>query len=243
MKLATSAGWETSCASGVDGELGGGSGGGGDGGLGGGGGGGFGGGGGYGGYDDHSRPCVVTGIDALGTSPQPKRERLGMKLSDIHEGWQGLHRPDPVEPAANAYRRSASDITLQASRSTRLAAAAAARAAAREGAADGAADDSGVRSGASKSGYGRRRTEITRHEEPVVQMGATSPGSPQGIGLGKQVSDIHLGAGDRCYRLHESASQKQLDAQRAEANDGRPKYGRRRYPLTLYASDYDLLQV
>lgn len=38
--------------------------------------------------------------------------RLGIKLTDIHDGWQGLHRADPPDPAVNAFRRSASDVTL-----------------------------------------------------------------------------------------------------------------------------------
>ena len=72
---------------------------------------------------------------------------------------------------------------------------------------------------------------------------------PDGAGLGtapedaleyrKQTTDIHLDNIDQSFRQHDAL----MRAANPFEDGGRPKYGRRRYPLTLFSADYDLLKI
>ena len=93
--------------------------------------------------------------------------------------------------------------------------------------------------------FGRRRTEITRWNEPVEGLHAANQSGALALesGWSKQLApDIHLGNQfDRKFAARESADyMSNADAQPEEGRG--PKYGRRRFKFTLLPADFDLLK-
>ena len=86
--------------------------------------------------------------------------------------------------------------------------------------------------------FGRRRTEITERLRNTDAR--PNSGGPDGsVLLNRASTDLHMdNRMDRAFQAHEAA--KRMDQHTLP--NGLPKYGRRRYPLTLIASAQDLLQ-
>jgi hypothetical protein len=112
--------------------------------------------------------------------------------------------------------------------------------------------------------YGRRQTSVTTLKAPTQQgsppgaklqnmdkdyaagmltneslgaeIAASNP-AKEGAAFGHIQSDLHRSSLERPFRQLEGQAQMEPEA------SGRPKYGRRRYPLTLFPADYDLLQI
>ena len=177
--------------------------------------------------------------------------------SDLHDGEQGARaRPDPPPVPRGAFCRSASDVTLHSGGAAQRAMKRAGRhqAGALAGMEEGEVEtggfifdeefDSLAAAAAAANGgvaYGRRRTEITMpHAAPSVLM--SQHGNLNGTGevnaeYRHQTTDLHLDNMDRAFRARDAADKM------VGTDAGRPKYGRRRYPLTLFSADYDLLKV
>ena len=198
---------------------------------------------------------LVNGLENAADKPMAQ----GLKLSDIHEGWQGLHRADPPAPAPNAYRRINSDITLRQSRHAKAQdARKAAQAALRE-------RDAAMANGAESPergllpmrspllddenavvSHGRRRTVVSEHLEADVPNNNVNEMDPGLLEYRKQTTDIHLANyADESFMTQERQrmAANPMEGATEGGYGGRPKYGRRRYPLTLFASDFDLLKV
>ena len=161
-------------------------------------------------------------------------DKLGLRMSDIHEGWQGIHRADPPAPAPNQFRRSASDITLGRAKKNAPAKRAYGPAADPDWNPGGESDTKGGVS------HGRRRTEITNHEPRVSQMemhGTVTPNGEIGHGYRHQATDIHLDNLDKTFRAQET----ELKMSQLFSMETGPKYGRRN--TGLIPSDFDLLKV
>ena len=186
----------------------------------------------------------------LGNHPTPAASNLpvGHKLSDIHEGWQGLHRVDPPPPAATAFRRSASDVTLLQTGGRAILGAhkirdAAAAALLNKPAAVGGLRVGGLASAAGMSsedaGRGHLRDiAIADYELAQQDRGRRSPQreEPDASNYRHMPTDIHLHSFEDTRFRQQEAMVKFPN----HIEGHRPKYGRRK-SLTLFASDFDLI--
>ena len=172
----------------------------------------------------------------------------GKKLTDVHEGWQGLHRDDPPEPSWQSYRRSLSDINLHRERRTGAHLDSSSGLVPKDAEATMAITRMPLAPMPRQHPvvHGRRQTSITC-ESPAVtdlmtdELGlparkVVADGKPRPNGLAQ--TDIHsVTSEERMWQKEQSASRS------VEQEDGgRPRYGRRR-SYGLFASNADLLKV
>ena len=94
--------------------------------------------------------------------------------------------------------------------------------------------------------HGRRRTVVSEHLEADVPNNNVNEMDPGLLEYRKQTTDIHLANyADESFMTQERQrmAANPMEGATEGGYGGRPKYGRRRYPLTLFASDFDLLKV
>ena len=191
-----------------------------------------------------------SGFVGLGSNQAPAagQQPRGLKLSDIHEGAQYCgHHTDPPSPAANAFRRSASDVTALQSKSravlNALRCAGSGAAAAAPGSTSNAclmdreprhASAAGMTS--ERVGRGLLRyAAIADYELAVNENRDQEQNGSAEYDHRHTPTDIHL-------HSYEDTKFRQEDAiRRVEQESGqRPRYGRRKSAV-LAPADYDLI--